>query len=53
MTNQRVPGNVLMSTGWGIRAILLGIPFKFDMVWRNEYERWSKPELLFSLGLDF
>ncbi len=49
----RYPANMLMSAGWGIRAIVLGMPFKFDMAWRNEYFRWSSPYYIFALGLDF
>lgn len=49
----RYPGDLYMSAGWGIRAILLGLPFRFDMAWRNEYSGWSSPYYLFSLGLDW
>jgi Tol biopolymer transport system component len=49
----RHPENLFMSSGWGIRAILLGLPFKFDMAWRNEYNGWSSPHYIFSLGFDF
>jgi Tol biopolymer transport system component len=49
----RVVDNLYMSAGWGIRAIVFGLPFKFDMAWRNEYYTWSSPYYLFSLGLDF
>ena len=49
----REPADLYMSAGWGIRAILFGLPFKFDMAWRNEYSGWSSPYYLFSLGLDF
>ncbi len=49
----RKPANLLMSAGWGLRAILFGLPVKFDMGWRNEFSSWSKPFYMFSLGLDF
>lgn len=52
-TQMRVPDNLYMSAGWGIRAIIFGLPFKFDMAWRNEYNKWSSPYFLFSIGLDF
>jgi hypothetical protein len=44
---------MFMSMGWGIRAIMFGLPIKFDMAWRNEYSGWSSPSYLISLGLDF
>jgi hypothetical protein len=44
---------MLMSSGLGIRAYLLGMPIKVDIAWRNEIERWSEPYYLFSIGLDF
>jgi len=50
---ERTPGNMLMSSGLGIRAYLLGMPIKVDIAWRNEIERWSEPYYLFSIGLDF
>lgn len=49
----RKPANLLMSAGWGLRAIILGLPVKFDMGWRNEFSGWSKPYYMVSLGLDF
>ena len=49
----REPANLYMSSGWGLRAIVFGLPFKFDMAWRNEYSGWSSPYYLFSLGFDF
>ena len=49
----RHPADLYMSSGWGIRAILFGLPFKFDMAWRNEYSGWSSPNYLISLGFDF
>jgi outer membrane protein assembly factor BamA len=45
--------NVIMSSGIGVRAYLLGLPVKMDVAWRNEYHSWSKPLYLFSLGFDF
>ncbi len=47
------PQNLLMSTGIGIRSYFLGLPWKIDIAWRNQYHGWSEPNYLFSLGLDF
>jgi Tol biopolymer transport system component len=52
-TGKKSPGNLLMSTGVGLRTSLFGLPFKFDVAWANEYSGWSKPQYLFSLGFDF
>jgi Tol biopolymer transport system component len=48
-----IPNNLRMAIGTGIRSILLGLPFKLDIAWRNEFTGWSKPEYMFSLGFDF
>lgn len=53
LNGEKIPGNMLMSSGFGIRAYMLGIPWKVDIAWRNEIERWSEPYYLFSIGLDF
>ncbi len=50
---EKIPGNLLMSSGFGIRSYFLGFPVKIDIAWRNEIQRWSEPFYLFSLGLDF
>jgi Tol biopolymer transport system component len=55
---QDAAGNVidrdlLMSTGIGVRTLVIGLPLKMDVAWRNEYTGWSQPQYLFSLGLDF
>ena len=50
---KRVIDNVLISTGLGIRAYLLGMPLKIDIAWRDEIDRWSSPYYLFSIGFDF
>lgn len=49
----RSPANLLMSAGVGIRTYAIGIPLKLDIAWRNEYNNWSQPEYMFSIGLDF
>ena len=53
VNGNRIPENLLMSAGWGLRAILFGLPVKFDMAWRNEFSKWSKPYYMVSIGLDF
>jgi Tol biopolymer transport system component len=50
---QVVPKDLRMSLGVGIRSILLGLPFKLDIAWRNEIGSWSQPYYMFSLGYDF
>ena len=49
----RIPKDLRMSFGTGIRSILLGLPLKLDVAWRNEIGIWSKPYYMFSLGYDF
>lgn len=46
------PGSVLLSTGVGIRTVLLGYPFKCDVAWRRDGDSWSEPQYVISLGLD-
>ncbi len=50
---KKAPDNLRTSAGIGVRAYLMGIPFKLDIAWRNEINAWSKPWYLFSLGYDF
>ncbi|MFC2130378.1 peptidase MA family metallohydrolase [Bacteroidota bacterium] len=50
---RKIPKNLLMSTGVGLRTYLLGIPLKIDIAWANLYHKWSEPKYLFSLGYDF
>ncbi len=47
------PNNLLMSTGVGLRTVLLGLPLKLDVAWAYLYHNWSKPRYLVSLGFDF
>jgi outer membrane protein assembly factor BamA len=51
--NNRHPQDLIMSTGIGLRTYFLGLPWKIDVAWRNEYYAWSKPQWMFSLGYDF
>jgi outer membrane protein assembly factor BamA len=48
-----IPKNLLMSTGFGIRSIVLGFPLKIDIGWRNEFNRFSDVFYMFSIGGDF
>ncbi len=45
--------DLLISSGIGVRAVLLGLPWKLDIAWRNEGSVWSEPRYLISLGLDY
>lgn len=47
------PRDLYISAGVGARTHLLGLPFKIDVAWRNEFQKWSEPYYLFSLGYDF
>lgn len=49
----REPRDLLMSTGLGLRLYLLGFPLKIDVAWKNNFEKFSKPVWLISLGQDF
>lgn len=46
------PGTIMMSTGIGLRTVLVGYPFKIDIAWRYDGQSWSAPWWLFSIGLD-
>ena len=52
-TGDKVPKDLLMSLGVGVRSFILGLPFKLDIAWRNEIGNWSQPYYMFSLGYDF
>ncbi|MBK8551790.1 MAG: hypothetical protein IPL53_12285 [Ignavibacteria bacterium] len=45
--------NLLLGTGLGARANLFGFPFKFDVAWRYNLNKFSSPKYYFSLGYDF
>jgi len=45
--------NLLMTSGFGIRSYILGLPFKFDVAWQNLFSKWTEPRYLYSLGYDF
>ncbi len=46
------PGSVLLSMGFGLRTVLLGLPLKFDMAWRRDGDIWSEVNYIVSLGYD-
>lgn len=45
--------DLLLGTGFGARANILGFPFMFDVAWSYDLERFSKPKYYISLGYDF
>lgn len=49
-----VDGDILIGAGFGLRTILLGMPFRYDVGWpyfRNGFD--SSPIHYFSIGIDF
>lgn len=47
-------GDILIGAGFGLRTILLGLPFRYDVGWpylRNGFD--GKPIHYFSIGIDF
>lgn len=45
--------DLMMSAGIGVRTYLLGLPLKLDIAWRNDYNSWSQPIYMISLGMDY
>jgi len=45
--------NLLIGTGFGARANLFGFPFKFDVAWNYNLNKFSSPKYYISLGYDF
>lgn len=45
--------DLLMGTGVGARAIMFGIPLKFDVAWSYDLRKFSPPKYYISLGVDF
>jgi Tol biopolymer transport system component len=52
-TNKVVTRDLLMGTGIGTRIALFGMPFKFDVAWNYDLQKFSSPKYYFSLALDF
>ena len=51
---ERVLGDLNVSTGLGLRTIVLGYPLRFDWAWRFDGKRFLRqPKAMISLGLDF
>ncbi len=46
------PASLLVSTGLGLRSVLMGYPLKVDIAWRRDGDRWSEPNYVVSLGFD-
>lgn len=46
-------GDILLSAGYGLRTILLGLPFRFDVGFPFDGDRFNSPVYHFSLGFDF
>ena len=45
--------DLLIGTGLGARANLFGFPFKFDVAWNYNLDKFSSPKYYISLGYDF
>jgi len=49
-----VDGDVLIGAGFGLRTILLGLPFRYDVGWPYERSGFGEgPIHYFSIGIDF
>ncbi len=47
-------GDILIGAGFGLRTILFGLPFRYDIGWAYEREGFSNdPIHYFSIGIDF
>jgi Tol biopolymer transport system component len=47
-------GDILIGAGFGLRTILLGLPFRYDVGWAYDRDGFrSKPIHYFSIGIDF
>jgi len=47
------PQDILIGSGFGLRTILLGLPFRWDVGWPYGAEGWGRRVHYFSLGIDF
>ncbi len=45
--------DLLVGSGLGARAYVLGFPVRLDVAWRYTLESWSEPMYYFSFGYDF
>lgn len=48
-----VTDDLLLGTGLGGRAYVLGIPLRLDIAWSYDLDGWSAPNYYFSMGYDF
>ncbi|MBS1911013.1 MAG: PD40 domain-containing protein [Bacteroidetes bacterium] len=48
-----VTDDLLLGSGVGLRAYVLGFPVRFDVAWRYNLDAWSMPSYYISLGYDF
>lgn len=49
-----VDGDILIGAGFGLRTILLGLPFRYDVGWAYERDGFRRrPIHYFSIGIDF
>ncbi len=46
-------GKILIGSGFGIRTILLGLPFRWDIGWPYDGKHFGHPINYISIGLDF
>jgi hypothetical protein len=46
-------GDLLMGLGFGLRTILIGLPFRYDVAWPRYFDGLGKPIQYFSIGIDF
>jgi len=49
-----VDGDIIIGAGFGLRTILLGLPFRYDVGWPYERTKFGGDEIhMFSIGIDF
>lgn len=54
VTANIVDGDILIGAGFGLRTILLGLPFRYDVGWPYQRSGFgSSPIHYFSIGIDF
>jgi hypothetical protein len=47
-------GDILVGAGFGLRTIVFGLPFRYDVGWPYQRSGFlSKPIHYFSIGIDF
>jgi Tol biopolymer transport system component len=52
-SNKIVSRDLLMGMGCGTRIAMFGLPFKFDVAWNYDLNKFSQPKYYFSLALDY